>query len=75
VSDLSPARKRRAIGAIIGTEVGAATGIFAFGARPLLPLLITVLGAGAGALLVTPVLRLREWVFRRWLRKSLRAPG
>ena len=75
VSDLTPARKRRAIGAIIGTEVGAATGIFAFGARPLLPLLITVLGAGAGALLVTPVLRLREWVFRRWLRKSLRAPG
>jgi CBS-domain-containing membrane protein len=72
---MSQAGKRRAIGAIIGTEVGAATGILAFGGRPLLPLLITALGAGAGALSVTPVLRMREWVFRRWLRKTLRAPG
>jgi CBS-domain-containing membrane protein len=75
VSDLSLSRRRRAIGAIIGTEVGAATGLFAFGGRPLLPLLITALGAGAGALSVTPALRVREWVFRRWLRKSLRAPS
>ena len=74
MSDLSPALKRRAVGAIIGTEVGAATGILAFGGRPLLPLLITALGAGAGALSVTPVLRVRERVFRRWLRKSLRTP-
>jgi hypothetical protein len=73
VSDLSPARKRRAIGAIIGTEVGAATGILAFGGRPLVPVLITALGAGAGALSVTPVLRVRDWIFRRWLRKSLRS--
>jgi CBS-domain-containing membrane protein len=72
---MSQAGKRRAIGAIIGTEVGAATGILAFGGRPMLPLLITALGAGAGALSVTPALRAREWVFRRWLRKSLRAPG
>jgi hypothetical protein len=75
VSDLSPARKRRAIGAIIGTEVGAAAGILAFGGRPLVPVLITALGAGAGALSVTPVLRVRDWIFRRWLRKSLRDPG
>jgi CBS-domain-containing membrane protein len=75
VSDLSSARKRRTIGAIIGTEVGAATGLLAFAGRPLVPLLITALGAGAGALLVTPVLRVRERVFRRRLRKSLRAPG
>jgi CBS-domain-containing membrane protein len=75
VNEVSVASKRRAIGAIIGTEIGAATGILAFGGQPLVPLLITALGAGAGALSVTPVLRVREWVFRRWLRKSLRAPG
>jgi hypothetical protein len=75
VSDLSPSTKRRAIGAIIGTEVGAATGLFAFGGRPMLPLLVTALGAGAGALAVTPAMRVRERLFRRWLRSSLRAPG
>lgn len=65
--------KRRAIGAILGTEVGAATGLLVFGGMPLVPLLVTALGAAAGALSVTPVLRLRDLVFRRWLRKSLRA--
>jgi hypothetical protein len=72
VSDMSPSNRRRAIGAIIGTEVGAATGLFVFGGKPLLPLLITAIGAGMGALSVTPARRVRDWVFRRWLRKSLR---
>ena len=73
MNEVSVARKRRAIGAIIGTEVGAATGLFAFGGRLLLPLLVTAIGAAAGAMSVTPALRVREWVFRRWLRKSLRS--
>jgi outer membrane lipoprotein SlyB len=68
-------RKQRAVGAIIGTEVGAATGLFAFGGRPMLPLLVTALGAVAGALAVTPALRVRERLFRRWLRNNLRAAG
>jgi CBS-domain-containing membrane protein len=72
VNEVSVASKRRAIGAIIGTEVGAATGLFVFGGRPLLPLLVTAIGAAAGAMSVTPALRIREWTFRRWLRKSLR---
>jgi hypothetical protein len=69
---MSVARKRRVIGAIIGTEVGAVTGLFAFGGTPLVPLLVTAIGAGVGALSVSPAMRVREWVFRRWLRKSLR---
>jgi len=73
VSEVPQNVRRRAIGAIIGTELGAATGLFAFGGTPLLPLLVTALGAAAGALSVTPALRVRELVFRRWLRKSLRA--
>jgi len=72
VNEVGVAGKRRAIGAIIGTEVGAATGLFVFGGRPLLPLLVTAIGAATGAMSVTPALRVREWVFRRWLRKSLR---
>jgi hypothetical protein len=72
VTEMSVARKRRAIGAIIGTEIGAATGLFAFGGTPMLPLLVTVIGAATGAMSVTPALRMREWVFRRWLRKTLR---
>jgi hypothetical protein len=75
VSERRQSHKRRAVGAIIGTEVGAATGLFAFGGRPLLPLAVTALGALAGALAVTPTLRLRERLFRRWLRKNLRAAG
>jgi uncharacterized membrane protein len=75
VSELSPGLKRRAIGAILGTEVGAATGLLVFGGTPLVPLLVTAIGAAAGALAVTPVVRLRDFVFRRWLRKSLRAAG
>jgi hypothetical protein len=73
VNEVPPSTKRRLIGAIIGTEVGAATGLFAFGGTLLMPLLVTALGAVLGALSVTPALRLRERVFRRWLRKSLRA--
>jgi outer membrane lipoprotein SlyB len=73
VGELSPSKKRRAIGAILGTEVGAATGLLAFGGTPLVPLIVTAIGALAGALAVSPVLRLRDFVFRRWLRKSLRA--
>ena len=75
VSEKELRLKRRAVGAIIGTEVGAATGLFAFGGRPLLPLLVTALGALSGALAVTPALRLRERLFRRWLRKNLRHAG
>jgi uncharacterized membrane protein len=75
VSELSAGKKRRAIGAVVGTEVGAATGLLVFGGIPLAPLLATAIGAIAGALAVTPVLRLRDFVFRRWLRKSLRAAG
>jgi hypothetical protein len=75
VSELSPSRKRRAIGAILGVEVGAATGLLVFGGIPLAPLLSTAVGAVVGALSVTPALRLRDYVFRRWLRKSLRAAG
>jgi CBS-domain-containing membrane protein len=68
-------RSRRAIGAIIGTELGAATGLFVVGGRPAAPLLVTLLGALLGAVAVTPALRLRERLFRRWLRNSLRATG
>ena len=66
---------RRVIGAIIGTELGAATGLFVLGGRPMAPLLVTLFGALAGALSVRPALRLRDRVFRRWLRRSLRAAG
>jgi CBS-domain-containing membrane protein len=75
VSEKRLNRKRRAVGAIIGTELGAATGLFAFGGRPLLPLLVTGLGALGGMLAVTPALRLRERLFRRWLRNNLRHAG
>ena len=68
-------RSRRIIGAIIGTELGAAGGLFVLGGRPMAPLLVTVFGALAGALSVRPALRLRDRVFRRWLRRSLRAAG
>ena len=63
---------RRAIGAIVGTEVGAATGLFAVGGRPAAPLLVAALGALLGALAVTPALALRDRLFRRWLRRNLR---
>jgi outer membrane lipoprotein SlyB len=75
VGEVSQSKKRRAVGAILGTEVGAATGLLVFGGTPLVPLLVTAIGAIAGALAVTPALRLRDLVFRRWLRKSLRAAG
>ena len=68
-------RSRRAIGAIVGTELGAATGLFVVGGRPAAPLLVTALGALLGALAVTPALKLRDRLFRRWLRDSLRAAG
>ena len=73
MNDVPLPTKRRLIGAIIGTEVGAAAGLFVFGGTPLVPLLVTAIGALVGAISVTPALRLRELVFRRWLRKSLRA--
>ena len=73
MNEVPSSTRRRLIGAIIGTEVGAAAGLFVFGGVPMVPLLVTAVGALFGALAVTPALRLRELVFRRWLRKSLRA--
>lgn len=66
-------RSRRIIGAIIGTELGAATGLLLVGGQPMAPLLVTLFGALAGAMSVGPALRLRDRMFRRWLRRSLRA--
>jgi len=73
VNEVPLSTKRRLIGAIIGTEIGAATGLLVFGGTPLVPLLVTAIGALFGGLLVTPAVWLRERFFRRWLRKSLRA--
>jgi hypothetical protein len=59
---------RELVAAIIGAEAGAAIGLFAIGAGPLVPLGLAALGAGVGAGSV----QLRQKLFRRWLRIQLR---
>ena len=67
--------RRRIVGAVVGTEVGAASGLLLLGGVRFAPLLTTLLGALAGAFAATPVLRLRERLLRRALRRHLRAAG
>jgi hypothetical protein len=68
-----PVRGRHApralVAAIIGAEAGAAIGLLAIGAGPLVPLGLAGLGAGIGAGSV----QLRQKLFRRWLRIQLRS--
>jgi uncharacterized protein YcfJ len=64
--------RNRIVGAVVGTEVGAASGLLLLGSVRFAPLLTTVLGALAGAFAATPVLRLRERLQRRALRRHLR---
>ena len=59
---------RPLVAAIIGAEAGAAIGLLAIGAGPLVPLGLAGLGAGVGAGSV----QLRQKLFRRWLRIQLR---
>ncbi len=57
---------------MVGTEVGAASGLLLLGRVSFAPLLITVAGAVAGAFAAKPVLGLRERLVRRALRRHLR---
>jgi len=66
-------RSRRVIGAVIGTEVGAAGGLLLFGGVRFVPLLITLAGALLGAFGGEPAARLRQRLIRRALRRQLRA--
>ena len=60
---------RELVGAIIGAEAGAAAGLLAIGATPLVPLALAALGAAIGAGSV----HARRVLIRRWLRVQLRA--
>jgi hypothetical protein len=60
---------RELVGAIIGAEAGAAIGLLAIGATPLVPLALAAVGAGIGAGSV----KARQVLIRRWLRVQLRA--
>jgi hypothetical protein len=66
-----PRRKARLeiVAGIIGAEAGAGIGVLAFGATPMAPLGLAVVGAAAGAGLMS----LRHVLIRRWLRSQLRA--
>jgi hypothetical protein len=65
--------RSRVVGAVVGTEVGAASGLLLLGGVRFAPLLTTLLGALAGAFAVKPVVRLRERLIRQALRRQLRA--
>jgi hypothetical protein len=69
-SDAHPQRHapRELVAAIIGAEAGAAIGLLAIGAGPVLPLGLAALGAGVGAGSV----HVRRLLIRRWLRIRLR---
>jgi hypothetical protein len=66
-------RSRRLIGAVVGTEVGAAGGLLLLGGVRFAPLVTTLAGALLGAWGVKPALRLRERLIRRALRRHLHA--
>jgi hypothetical protein len=64
-------RSRRMVGAIVGTEIGAAGGLLLLGGVRFAPLLTTLAGALLGAWGTKPALRLREKLLRRALRRHL----
>jgi hypothetical protein len=72
---MPPERSRRLVGAVIGTELGAASGLLVLGSVRFAPLLTTLLGALLGAVGVAPAMRLRERLIRHALRRHLRAAG
>jgi uncharacterized membrane protein len=70
---MQPERTRKKIiGAVIGTEAGAAFGLLLLGGVRFAPLVTTLLGAAAGALGAGPAARLREYMIRRELRRQLK---
>jgi hypothetical protein len=70
---MQPDRPRRIVGAVVGTELGAAFGLLLLGGVRFAPLVTTLLGAMAGAAGAGPVSRLRERLIRRALRRQMRA--
>ena len=64
---------RRVGAALIGAEVGAAVGLIGFGATPLAPLALVAAGAAAGPLVLAWTRAARVELFRRQLRRRLRA--
>ena len=60
---------------MVGTEVGAAGGLLLLGGVRFAPLLTTLSGALLGAVGAPAALRLRDRLFRRALRRHLRAAG
>jgi uncharacterized membrane protein len=71
----SERKRRRIVGAVVGTEVGAASGLLLLGGVRFAPLLTTLVGAFAGAFAAKPALGLRERLLRRALRRHLRTAG
>jgi uncharacterized membrane protein len=70
---MQPTDKRaRLIGAVLGTEAGAASGLLLLGSVRYAPLLATAAGAVVGAAAARPAMRLRERMIRRALRRQLR---
>jgi uncharacterized membrane protein len=63
---------RKLVGAVLGTELGAAFGLLLLGGVRFAPLLTTLLGALAGAAGAGPIARLRERMIRRELRRQMR---
>jgi uncharacterized membrane protein YccC len=66
-------RSRQLIGAVVGIEVGAASGLLLLGGVRFAPLVTTLAGALLGALGTKPALRIRERLLRRALRRHLHA--
>jgi uncharacterized membrane protein len=64
--------RMKIIGAVIGTEAGAAFGLLLLGGVRFAPLATTLLGAAAGALGAGPAARLREHLIRRELRRQIK---
>ena len=71
----SPDTRNRIVGAVIGVEAGAATGLLLLGGVRFAPLVTTVAGAALGAAGAEPALRLRERLIRHALRRQLRGQG
>jgi uncharacterized membrane protein len=64
--------RMKIIGAVIGTEAGAAFGLLLLGGVRFAPLVTTALGALAGAVGAGPGARLRERMIRRELRRQIK---